>query len=123
MIFRVFFSVFSNISYVLDENLEKETLENHFPRFPKFPNFRPGPREYTHFCRIRDGGGAGRPRQYFLKDETDSNNKTIYHWKGNLPKSPIYFSYGKNILILQLYEQFSRNALQWLQNGCPKKFF
>ena len=31
----------------------------------------------THFCRIRDGSGAGRPphhhHQYFSKDETDPN--------------------------------------------------
>ena len=47
---------------------------------------------------------------------------TIYHWKGNLSKTPIHFRYRQNILISRLYEQFSRNdsakAPQWGQ----KKF-
>ena len=41
--------------------------------------------------------GRNRPQQ------------TIYHWKGNLSKSPIYFRYRQNILISRLYKQFSRN--------------
>ena len=43
---------------------------------------------------------------------------TIYHWKGNLSKSPIHFRYRRNILISRLSEQFSGNALRRLQ----KKF-
>ena len=35
--------------------------------------------------------------------------KTIYHWEGNLSKSPIHFRYQQNILISRLYEQSSRN--------------
>ena len=35
--------------------------------------------------------------------------QTIYHWKGNLSKSPIHFRYRQNILISRLYEQFSQN--------------
>ena len=35
--------------------------------------------------------------------------QTIYHWKGNLSKSPIHFRYGQNIFISQLYEYISRN--------------
>ena len=35
--------------------------------------------------------------------------QTIYHWKGNLSKSPIHFRYLQNSLILRFYEQFSRN--------------
>ena len=35
--------------------------------------------------------------------------QTIYHWKENLSKSPIHFKYRQNIIILRLYEQFSRN--------------
>ena len=35
--------------------------------------------------------------------------QTICHWKGNLSKSPIHFKYRQNIIILRLYEQFSRN--------------
>ena len=35
--------------------------------------------------------------------------QTIYHWKGNLSNSPIHFRYRQNILISQVYEQFSRN--------------
>ena len=34
---------------------------------------------------------------------------TIYHWKGNLSKSPTHFRYRQNILISRLYEQFSRS--------------
>ena len=45
--------------------------------------------------------------------------QTIYHWKGNLSKSPIHFRYRQNVLISRLHEQFSRNdsakAPQWLQ--------
>ena len=48
--------------------------------------------------------------------------QTIYHWKGNLLKSPIHFRYQQNTLISRLYEEFLRNdsakAPQWLQ----KKF-
>ena len=48
--------------------------------------------------------------------------RTTYHWKGNLSKSPIHFRYRQNISISRLYEQFLRNdstkAPQWLQ----KKF-
>ena len=35
--------------------------------------------------------------------------QTVYHWKGNLLKSPIHFRYRQNILISRLYEQFSQN--------------
>ena len=63
---------------------------------------------YTHFCRIRDGGGAGRSPSPMIFEE----RQTIYHWKGNLSKSPIHFRYRHNILISQLYEQFSRNGSQ-----------
>ena len=41
--------------------------------------------------------GRNRPQQ------------TIYHWKGNLMASRIHVKYWKNILILRIYEQFSRN--------------
>ena len=35
--------------------------------------------------------------------------QTIYHWKGNLSKSPIHFRYRQNILFSGIYEQFSLN--------------
>ena len=63
---------------------------------------------YTHFCRIRDEGGAGRP-PLIIFEGRNLPQQTIYHWKGNLSKSPIHFRYQQNILILRLYEQFSRN--------------
>ena len=44
--------------------------------------------------------------------------QNIYRWKGNLIASRIHFKDCKNILILRLYEQFSRNdsamAPEWL---------
>ena len=57
----------------------------------------------THFCRTRDGGGAGH------REGRNLPQQTIYHWKGNLSKSPIHFGCRQNILISRLYEQFSRN--------------
>ena len=46
------------------------------------------------------------------------SQQTIYRWKGNLTASRIHFKYWENILILRLYEQFSRNdsamASEWL---------
>ena len=35
--------------------------------------------------------------------------QAIHQWKGNLSKGPIHFRYRQNILILRLYDQFSRN--------------
>ena len=35
--------------------------------------------------------------------------QTIYHWKGNVSKSPIHFRDRQNILISRLYERFSLN--------------
>ena len=35
--------------------------------------------------------------------------QTIYHWEGNLSKSPIHLTYLENILISRPYEKFSRN--------------
>ena len=40
---------------------------------------------------------------------TPTNYIYIYHWKGNLMVSRIYFKYWENILISPLYEHFSRN--------------
>ena len=51
------------------------------------------------WCRIRDGGGVLEGRNL--------PQQTMYHWKGNLWKSPV--------LISRLYEQFSRNAPLRLQ--------
>ena len=67
------------------------------------------PSKTTHFCRIRDGGGAGRPPPTNNFRRTKLTQQTIYHWKGNLSKSPIHFRYRQNILISRLCEQFSRN--------------
>ena len=57
----------------------------------------------THFCRIRDGGGASPPPPPPPPPPTifEGRNlfqQTIYHWKGNLSKSPIHFRYQQNIL-------------------------
>ena len=68
--------------------------------------------ESIQFCRIRDGGGAGRPPPPPPPIVFEGRNllqQTIYHWKGNLSKSPIHFRYRQNILISRLYDQFSRN--------------
>ena len=59
-------------------------------------------------------GALPPPYQYFFEGRNLSQ-QTIYHWKGNLSKSPIHFRYRQNILISQLYEQFSQNAPQRLQ--------
>ena len=58
---------------------------------------------YRHFCRIRDGGVP------MIFEGRNLAQQTIYHWKGDLSKSPIHFRYGQNILISRLYEQFLRN--------------
>ena len=63
----------------------------------------------THFRRIRDGGGAGRPPPPIIFEGPNLPQQTIYRWKGRLSKSPIHFRYRQNILISRLYEQFSRN--------------
>ena len=63
----------------------------------------------THFCRIIDGGGAGHPPPIVFDEDETYPQQTIYHWKGNLSKSPIHFRYRQNILISRLYEQFSGN--------------
>ena len=57
----------------------------------------------THFCRIKDGGGAGCPPPPPIIFE----EQTIYQWKGNLMASRIHFKYWKTMLISRLYEQFS----------------
>ena len=73
----------------------------------------------THFCGIRNGGGAERPppQPSIIFEGRNLPQQTINHWKGNLSKRLIHFRYRQNILILRLYEQFSRNALQRLQKN------
>ena len=66
----------------------------------------------THFCRIRDGRWCGAPplpSPPIIFEGRNLPQQTVYHWKGNLLKSPIHFKYWKNILTSRLYEQFSRN--------------
>ena len=65
----------------------------------------------THFCRIRNGGGAGHPLLLppVIFEGRNLPQQTIYHWKGKLSKSPIHFRYRQNILISRLYEHFLRN--------------
>ena len=41
---------------------------------------------YTHFCRIRDGGGAP-PLPPIIFEERNCSQQTIHHWKGNLSES------------------------------------
>ena len=49
------------------------------------------------------------PPPPIIFEEQNLPKQTIYHWKGNLSKSPIHFRYLQHILISRLYEQFSRN--------------
>ena len=51
----------------------------------------------TQFCRIRDCDGA------------------------NLSENPIHLRYPQNILILRLYEQFSRNDSAMAPDGLTEK--
>ena len=51
----------------------------------------------------------GAPPPSIIFEWRNLPQQTIYHWKGNLSKSPIHFRYRQNILILRLYEEFSRN--------------
>ena len=71
-----------------------------------------GARSYT-LC------GASPPPPPKIFEGQSLPQQTIYHWKGNLSKSPIHFRYRQNHLISRLYEQFSRDdfakAPQWLQ--------
>ena len=53
---------------------------------------------------VRAGRGAPPP---IIFERGNLIQQTIYHWKGNLSKSQIHFRYRQNILISQLYEQFS----------------
>ena len=74
--------------------------------------------DYTHFCRIRDGGGGGAPLTYNLW-RTKLTDQTIHHWKGNLSKSPIHFRYRQNIFdFATLWAIFAK----WLRNGSRKNF-
>ena len=66
----------------------------------------------THFCRIRDRGGALPPPPPIIFEGQNLPQQTVYHWKGNLSKSLIHFRYRQNILISRLYEQLLRNAPQ-----------
>ena len=45
--------------------------------------------------------------------------QTIHRWKENLTANRIHFKYLKNILILRLYDQFSRNGSAM----APKRMF
>ena len=45
----------------------------------------------THFCRIRDGGGCGGPHPPTIFEGRNLPQQPIYHWKGDLSKSPIHF--------------------------------
>ena len=40
---------------------------------------------HAHFCRISNGGGA------VIFGGRNLPQQTIYHWKGNLSKSPIHY--------------------------------
>ena len=57
----------------------------------------------------RCGAPPPPPPPLIIFEERNLPQQTIYHWKGNLSKSPIHFRYRQNILISRLYEQFSRN--------------
>ena len=63
------------------------------------------------FYRIKGGGGAAPPpppsTDNFIMIKVTSAN--CNHWKGNLMPSRINSKYWRNIIISQLYEQFSRN--------------
>ena len=53
--------------------------------------------KYT-LCRIRDGDGAppsppAPPPPPIIFEERNLAQQTIYHWQGNLSKSPIHFRY------------------------------
>ena len=63
----------------------------------------------------------GAPLPPIIFERLNWPQQAIYYWKVNLSWTQIHFWYRKNILISRLYEQFSRNAPQCLQNGCPKK--
>ena len=68
----------------------------------------------THFCRVRDGGGVGRPPPPNNNFWRTTLTPTNYISKGNLSESTIHFRYRQNILISRIYKQISRNAPQRL---------
>ena len=64
----------------------------------------------THFCRIKDCGGAGwPPPPPIIFERLTLPQQIIYRRKENLSESPNHQKYWENILGSRFYEQFSRN--------------
>ena len=85
--------------------------------------------KYTHFYRIREEDGPGRPPPppppvHLRTDELRERNIDVLYiiLKGIVWKFRFILNFLKFLLFRDLMSNFREMTSQWLQNGCPKKF-